>query len=75
VDDAREPTRERRESAGKGEGAVESKSALQDLLEQRRTLDQLHDRGANPVEFLEAVDGVDIRMMQRRDQLAPDSMT
>ena len=42
--------------------------SVRDLLQERRPFDQLHDQGADAGGLLEAVNGRDVGMVQRREQ-------
>ena len=45
------------------------RSALRDAVGQRRALDELHHEGADAVRLLEAVDGGDVRVIERGQDL------
>ena len=54
-----------RTSPFRGAGGVAA--AAGDAIRQGRPLDQLEDQRLHPVRFLEAVDGADVRMIERRE--------
>src|SRR5205814_544887 len=55
--------------AGDREGIGEWDGARNQSLRQRFAIDELEDKKSRAARFLEAVDGRDVRMIQRREEL------
>ena len=56
-----------RDLPGDGQGVVEWDRTLRDAIRERGPFDELHHERLHAVGFFEAVDGRDVRMVQRRE--------